>query len=139
MHRIWKRLWAIVLVILLTACGLPIGAPSHHLVERAIVLQLRQTQAALNQQLRLDVQPTDLEIRRVVIADQTPMTIEDLKAFRVRGTYNVTTKLPTRQITEQQNPFDVYLQRQKEGKTWHLARLQADDNGEPTWLTQRIE
>ncbi|MBC7971371.1 MAG: hypothetical protein H7Z11_14835 [Verrucomicrobia bacterium] len=139
MQRIWMGIWAVILVALLTACSFPIGAPNRHLVERAIVLQLRQTQAALNQQLRLDVQPTDLEIRRVVIADQTPMTIEDLKAFRVRGTYNVTTKLPTRQITEQQNPFDVYLQRQKEGKTWHLARLQADDNGEPTWLTQRIE
>ncbi len=139
MQRIWRGIWAVILVALLTACSFPIGAPSHHLVERAIVLQLRQTQAALNQQLRLDVQPTDLEIRRVVIADQMPMTIEDLKAFRVRGTYNVTTKLSTRQITEQQNPFDVYLQRQKEGKTWHLARLQADDNGEPIWLTQRIE
>lgn len=139
MQRIWKGIGAIILVALLTACGLPLGAPSHQLVERAIVQQLRQTQAELNQQLRLKVQPTDLNIKRVVIAEQTPMAIEDLKAFRVRGTYNVTTKLPTRQIKEQQNPFEVYLQRQKEGKTWRLARLASSEEGEPFWVTQRLQ
>lgn len=128
-----------ILVVLLTACGLSIGAPNHQLVERAIVQQLRQTQAELNQQLRLNVQPTDLTIKRVVIAEQTLMTIKDLKAFQVRGTYNVTTRLPKRQITEQQNPFEVYLQRQKEGKTWRLARLKADDNGAPGWVIQRLQ
>ncbi|PSB26397.1 hypothetical protein C7B82_19850 [Stenomitos frigidus ULC18] len=138
MQRLLKGMGAILLVVLLTACGLPLGGPSRHLVERAIELQLQQTQAALNQQLRLGVQPTDLTIKRVLIAEQTPITIEDLNAFRVRGTYNITTKLPTRQITEQQNPFQVYLQRQKEGKTWRLARLQVDENGEPTWVTQRL-
>jgi hypothetical protein len=138
MQRIWKGVGALVLAVLLTACGLPIGGPSHRLVERAIEQQLHQTQAALNQQLRLNVQPTDLEIKQVVIAEQTPLTIEDLKAFRVRGTYNITTKLPTRQIT-QQNPFEVYLQRQKEGKTWRLAHPETDDNGQSLWVTQRLQ
>lgn len=139
MQKLWRGIGAIVLIALLTACGLPIGAPSHQLVERAIGQQLRQTQAELNQQLRLNVQPTDLEIKRVVIVEQTPLTIDDLKAFRVSGTYNVTTKLPKRQITEKQNPFEVYLQRQKEGKTWRLARLETDDKGEPLWATQRLQ
>lgn len=138
MQRVWKGLWAIVLVILLTGCG-SIGAPSRHLVEQAIVQQLHETQAALNQQLRLAVQPTDLTIKRVLIQDQTPLTIDGLRAYRVQGTYNVTTKLRTRQITEQRNPFEVYLQRQKEGKTWRLARLATDDEGEPLWLTERLE
>lgn len=138
MRRIWQGMWAIVLVALLTAC-IPIGSPSRHLVEQAIVQQLHETQAVLNQQLRLTVQPTDLKIKRVLIQDQTPLTIDGLKAFRVQGTYNVTTKLPTRQITEQRNPFEVYLQRQKEGKTWRLARLATDDNGEPIWITERLQ
>lgn len=138
MQKIWKSVGTMLLVVLLTACGLSNAAPSHQLVERAIVQQLRQTQAELNQQLRLNVQPTDLAIRKVVIAEQTPVTIENLKGFRVRGTYSVTTKLATRQITEQQNPFEVYLQRQQEGKTWRLARL-AVSEGEPLWLTQRLQ
>ncbi|MBW4582769.1 MAG: hypothetical protein KME42_24645 [Tildeniella nuda ZEHNDER 1965/U140] len=138
MQRIWTSVGAMLLVVLLTACGLPIAAPSHKLVERAIEQQMRQTQADLNQQLRLNMQPTDLNIKRVVIAKQEPLIIENLNAFRVRGTYNVTTKLPTRQITEQQNPFEVYLQRQKEGKTWRLAHLESDENGEPIWVTQRL-
>ena len=90
-------------MLLLTACGFSISNPSHKLVEQAIVLQLQQTQAALNQQLRLDIQQDDLDIKRVVITEQTPVTIENLKAFRVRGTYNATIKLPTRQIDEQKS------------------------------------
>ncbi len=135
-RRIWKSGWAIVLVVLLTACGLS-GGPSHALVAQAIALQLRQTQAELSQQLRLDMQPT-LDIKRVVIAEQKPMTIESLPSFRVRGTYNLTTKLPTRQVTEQENPFEVYLQRQPEGKTWRLAQLEAGDEGESVWVIQRL-
>lgn len=115
-----------------------IADPNHQLVERAIGQQLRQTQAELNQQLRLKVQPTDLQIRRVAIAEQTPLMIEDLQAFRVRGTYNVTIKLATRQV-KQQNPFEVYLQRQQEGKTWRLARLEVNENGEPLWVTQHLQ
>lgn len=139
MQRIWTGIWALILVTLLTACSLSIGSPSRHLVEQAIVQQLYETQAALNQQLRLAVQPTDLTINRVLIKDQTPLTIDGLKAFRIQGTFNVTTKLPTRQITNQQTPFDVYLQRQKEGKTWRLARLVTDGGGNPLWVTQRLQ
>jgi hypothetical protein len=139
MQRIWKGLWAMVFVVLLTACSLPINAPGRHLVEQAIVQQLHETQAVLNQQLRLTVQPTDLTIKRVLIKEETPLTIEGLSAYRIQGTYNATIKLPTRQVTEQQNPFDVYLQRQKEGKTWRLARLSTDDEGEPIWITQRLQ
>ena len=138
MQRLWQGIGAVFLVMLLTACSVSIGGPSQPLVKQAIVLQLQQTQAALNQQLRLDLQPTDLAIKHVVITERTPIAIEDLKAFRVRGTYKATTKLPTRQISEQ-SPFEVYLQRQKEGKTWRLARLQTDENGEPIWVTQRLQ
>lgn len=138
-QRIGKGLAAMLLIALLSACSLPIAGPSRQLVERAIVQQLRETQAELNQQLRLNGQPTDLAINRVVVAAQTPMMIEDLKSFQVRGTYTLTTKLPTRQVTQPKNPFEVYLQRQKEGKTWRLARRSLDENGEPIWLTQQIE
>ena len=139
LQKLWRSMGALVLIALLTACDWSIGAPSHRLVERAIVQQLQQTQVELNQQLRLHVQPLDLDIKRIVVAEQTPLAIEDLKAFRVRGTYNVTTKLSARQVTEKQNPFEVYLQRQKEGKTWRLARLTTDENGALVWVTQRLE
>lgn len=139
MQRFGKGAVAMLLMVLLSACGLSIAAPSHKLVERAIVQQVRETQAALNEQLRLNVQPTDLTIKRVLVKDQTPLTIEGLKAYRLQGTYNATIKLPTRQVTEQQNPFDIYLQRQKEGKTWHIARLEADENGDSIWVTQRLQ
>jgi hypothetical protein len=65
--------------------------------------------------------------------------IQDLQSFRVQGTYDYTVKLPTQQVTQRQNPFEVYLQRQQEGKTWRVARLQTNEVGEQVWVTQRVE
>ncbi len=133
-----KGLWAIVLAIMLTGCGVLGGGPNHQLVERAIALELDQAQQVLSQQLRLNAQPNKLWINRVKVNEQTPLVIQGLQAYRVRGIYDYTIKLPTQQVTQRDNAFEVYLQRQKEGKTWKLARLQANEDGEPAWVTQRI-
>jgi len=125
-----------MLVVLLTACGVAGATPAPQLVERAIALQVSQTQQALNQQLRL--QPNDVKISRVKITEQTPLAIENLRGYRVRGSYTLTVKRAKRQVTQPQNFFEVYLQRQKEGKTWRLARLQPGDEGEPVWITQSV-
>lgn len=130
---------AIVLSILLTACGVLGEGPDKQLVKQAIAIELSQTQQELGQQLRLDAQPTEIDISRVAVKKQTPLVIDELQAYRVRGTYDFTIKLPKRQIRRQKNPFEVYLQRQKEGKTWRLARLEADENGEPVWVTRRLQ
>ncbi|MGA7936037.1 MAG: hypothetical protein WCA35_20960 [Kovacikia sp.] len=132
-------IWAIVLAVVLVGCGSMGGGPGYQLVERAIGLELSQTQQELSQQLRLASQPTELSIKRVKITEQTPLIIQDLPSFRVKGTYDYTVKLPTRQVTQRQNPFEVYLQRQMEGKTWRVARLQMDKDGTPIWVTQRVE
>jgi hypothetical protein len=122
----------------LTACGAGVG-PSNQLVERAIALQLDQTQQELRQQLRLGSEPAQIQIRHLSIAKQTPLTIDNLQAFQVRGSYDFTLKLPKRQITRQQNPFEVYLQRQREGKTWRLAYLEVDEENQPVWVTQALQ
>jgi len=127
----------VTLAVLLTACGVAGAAPERQLVERAIALQLSQTQQALNQQLRL--QPNDIKISHVTITEQTPLVIEDFRAYRVRGSYTLTIKRAKRQVTQPKNSFEVYLQRQKEGKTWRLARLQPAADGEPVWMTQRVQ
>lgn len=138
MGQIIRGFWVVVLAVLLTACSVPGPGPNRHLVEQAIALQVNQTQQQLRQQLRLDQEPIDFTINHLSIRDRTPFTLEDLPTFRVRGTYNLTLQLPSHRVTQTNNPFEVFLQEQIEGKTWRVARLVADPNGDPVWQTQML-
>lgn len=126
---------AIVLAVVLSACGFVNAGPAQPLVEQAIALELSQTQQLLSQQLRLEAQPTDVSINHVRVTEKTPLKIQNLPSYRVRGTYDLTAKLANRQVVQRQNLFEVYLQRQIEGKTWRLARLQPGGEDEPIWVT----
>lgn len=134
-----RAILVVVFVSLLTACGINDALPNTPLVKRAIALQVAQTQQELSQQLRLDLpESAKVEVDRVSIATQEPFVINNLQAYRVQGTYDFTLKLPKRQLTQKNNPFEVYLQRQSEGKTWRLAQRQKSENG-VSWITQRVE
>ncbi len=133
-----RMIWAIALAILLTACGAIGLQPGKELVEQAIALQLTQTRQELSQQLRLEDQSTGILVNRVRIAQQTPLQIKELPSFHVVGTCDLTVQLPKRSVTQQDVPFEVYLQRQKEGKTWRVAFPKTTESGELTWVTQRI-
>ncbi|WP_414576973.1 hypothetical protein [Anabaena sp. CCY 9402-a] len=108
----------VVLLMLLVGCGNIGLLPTSELVEKAIALQLEQTQEQLNQQLDLKFQR--FEIKHLKIRQEQPLTIENLPAFRVLGNYDLIFQLPKRQLTKLQQPFEVYLQIQQEGKTWRL-------------------
>lgn len=133
-----RAIWAIALALVLTACGFVGGKPNTELIEQAIALQLSQTQQELSQQLRLDDQPISIRINRIKIAEQTPLQINQLQSYHLLGICDFTVKFAQRSITQQDAPFEVYLQRQQEGKTWRVASLKSNENGELTWVTQRI-
>ena len=126
--RQWGRIiGAVLLAGLLTACGIG-GGPGREVVQQAIALQLSQAQQALTQQLNPDGSvPIPADISRVKISSRQSLTIQDLAAYRVQGTYDVTLDFGNRRVSQQQNPFDLYLQRQPEAKTWRLARPEAGD------------
>lgn len=107
-----------ILLILVTACTNIALLPTPELVQKAIALQLEQTQQQLNQQLDLNFQK--FNIQRIYITQQQPLTIENLPAYRVQGNYDFSIKLPSRNLKQLQKPFEVYLQIQQEGKSWRL-------------------
>jgi hypothetical protein len=109
---------AAILLVLLTACTSLALLPTYDLVQKAISLQVELTQKQLSQKLDLDLQKFD--IKSLVITEEMPLTIENLPAYHVRGTYDLVVKLPNRTLTQPQKPFDFYLQIQKEGKSWRL-------------------
>lgn len=126
------------LLIILTACGSNGYLPTNRLVQKAIAIQLQQTQQQLSQQLNLDFQ--GFEINRLKITQEKSLTIQNLPAYRLKGTYNLVFKLPKRKLTQPEKPFEVYLQLQKEGKTWRLLLPQKDSkDSQPNWRSYLIE
>jgi hypothetical protein len=125
-----------ILLLLLTACGNGF-LPTSQLVQKAIAIQLEQTQEQLEGQLNLDFR--GFEINRLKITQEKSLTIQKLPVFHISGTYNLVFKLPERKLTQPQKPFEVYLQLQKEGKTWRLLLPQkGSKDSKPSWRSYLI-
>jgi hypothetical protein len=127
------------LALLFAACTDIAPFPTRQLVRQALVMQVSQTQAELTRQLHL-VRSPDWEITRISIREETPMRIQNLSSFLVRGTYELRIDLPAKGVVRRQYPFELYLQRQKENKTWRLARpLEQNRQGDSSWATYLIK
>jgi hypothetical protein len=138
MWEMVRIIWAMMLAVLLAACSTVGQLPGKDLVEQAIAMQLHQAQQALSQQLRLDDQLAEIKINRVAIAAQTPLKINNLSSFHITGSCDYTIQRSNRAISQRDIPFETYLQRQSEGKTWRVAVLKNTADGEVAWVTQRI-
>lgn len=145
MNRVARWFFSVILITIftftLTACGTSkpsLGlAPSKQLVQKAITLQVSQTQKQLTQQLQSSA--SSFEITRVAMKQLEPLFLGGLPAYHILGNYSLKIQLPEQQTTQQKNSFDVYLQRQKQGKTWRL--VVPEDNGKSdkaTWRTYLI-
>ncbi|WP_448598121.1 hypothetical protein [Thermoleptolyngbya sp.] len=136
-----RPLLALLLALLMTACS-SVSGPGRDVVERAIALQFSQTQEDLIQLLNpRDPTFPPFTISNVKITDEQGLQIGNLRGFRVRGTYDVTLEFPGRTVTQKANPFEIYLQRQIEGKTWRLARRQTNPKNQTdaeSWVTQLV-
>ncbi|MGF1479116.1 MAG: hypothetical protein ACFB4I_06460 [Cyanophyceae cyanobacterium] len=114
-------------LILLSACSAaapPLEfAPPGKIVQQAIALQLDLTQQQLSQ--RLKAVPPQLELGPITVQHIEPLFVARLPTYHLTGAYQLTIKLPHQQVTQKNNRFDIYLQRQAEGKTWRLLRREA--------------
>lgn len=119
------RLFALLLLtVFLGACGEQGTSVTPQLVTRAITYKLEATQQQLAQELdfQSDSAPR-VRVRHVQISNQTPLQVLGLPTYRVRGTYEATLTETKGDILQSEAPFDIYLQRQREGKTWRLVYL----------------
>ncbi len=137
-----RLIWMVILLGLLTACGTSGIEPSSQVVQRALVKFNEVISLQLSQQVHPSgrSQMPSFEVNQLVITKQKPLVIQELPAYQIRGTYNLTIQRRLRRVTQQQNPFEIYLQRQKEGKTWRLALPQSTGiESFPTWRTYLIK
>jgi predicted small lipoprotein YifL len=143
MNQIIKVFAVIFIVVFtLTACGTntpSLGqAPSKQLVKKAVTLQVSQTQQQLTQQLQSS--PSKFKITKVALKQLEPLFLGGLPTYHFLGTYNIQIGL-SEQETQQKNNFDIYIQRQKEGKTWRLLIPDNKDKttkSKSTWRTYLI-
>ncbi len=113
---------SIVILSCLISCGVGIPpkelAPDGAIVTRAIEFHLNQTEIDLARQLNLKA--PEIEIKNIRVRHIQPLFIAELPTYHLQGRYNLKIKLSRRQINQKNNYFDIYLQRQIEGKTWRL-------------------
>lgn len=130
------------LILVLNACSSLTPpkefAPNGEMVKKAILLQLKQTEETLSEYL-LASSP-QIEISQINVKKLEPIYVAKLPTYHLQGTYNLKLKLPRQKVTQQSNPFDVYLQRQVEGKTWRLLRRDLHEgDAKPQWSSYLIQ
>lgn len=159
----------VVVALGLGACGTLQSHPSHAVVARAVALQVIESQRQIAAEIQAAPAPVqfppavdDLEtalaavglaVRRVKIRHWQPVIIGNLTGFQVQGTYDLA-MLGSDRPRRRNNPFEIYLQRQSEGKTWRLARPDwsgidpsdlggdpgvASQDRPPPWTTYRLQ
>jgi hypothetical protein len=135
-----KSFIAAILLILLTACSTPTPplefAPDGDIIQKAIALQLSQTQQRLSQQL--NASRPKLEINQINVKKIEPIVVANLAAYHLSGTYYLTLRLPRQKVKQSNNYFDIYLQRQIEGKTWRLLKREVDSSQKTQWSSYLI-
>lgn len=137
-QRWYQPVWAAILIVLLSACDATTPprefAPNGRIVKAAIALQLTQIEDRLSTQLK--AAHPQLKIERITVKSIAPLFIAQLPTYHLQGTYNLTITLPRQQIAQKHNHFDIYLQRQAEGKTWRL--LKRDRSSLSEWTSYLI-
>jgi hypothetical protein len=140
-QKLLPKILATIFIVLLTACSTSAPptelAPGGEIVEKAIALQLQQTNNGLSQQLELN--PPELTISNINVKKLEPIFIAELPAYHLLVTYNLSIKFPRQKVQLKNDPFEIYLQRQSEGKTWRLLRKKiTDTNQKIEWLSYLI-
>jgi len=136
-----RLMLAAILILLLSACGSPTPptelAPDGKIVTKALNLFLTQTQASLGDNLQTE-QP-EFSLSGIQVKKLEPIYIAKLPAYHLSGTYNLILKSTSQKVTQKNNSFDIYLQRQREGKSWRLLKRDPDASANsPKWFSYLI-
>jgi len=124
-------LFFLLLTLLLTSCQINLFIPDQQLIGRAIARQIQLTSSNLQENLLMQGKANqEFIIDRVLIDNIELLDMISERSYHVRGSYHLQTDPPPSQTKTQPNhPFDLYIQRQIEGKTWRLLRPVFDQEG----------
>lgn len=99
-------------------------------------MQINPSQIHLSQNL-LQSQPR-LDITKVKIRQSEIIVVENLPTYHLRGSYQVNLHLPRHKFKQNQ-PFDLYIQQQKQNKSWRLLIPKSiGSNSKSSWHSYLI-
>jgi hypothetical protein len=139
--KIMRQFLVLILIILLTGCA---GAnpprefaPDGNIIKQALMLQLTRFEQRLSEELMAD--HPQIEINQIKIDLLDPLFMGKLPTYHLHGKFNLILDLPNQDVKQNNNEFDLYLQRQKEGKTWRLLRQESDkDRDDFVWRSYSL-
>ena len=129
----------ILLMIVLTSCGVLSQTPPTQAIKLALAQQLTDTQQTLARDLGVADSPSapNFKINRITVdsrkkLDKSRLQREDIPgdAYRVRGTFEATLTGANRRI-QQSSPFEIYLsadlEDDSETQTWFFFQLEPSE------------
>jgi hypothetical protein len=129
--RLLRLALALVLCVVLTACGGP-GQPPRTVLLDALTLQIQLTQRSIAEALDLSSEGVP-EVSRVRVRHEETIPLAEGRAVRLLGSFDW--RLPGDPIRVD-SPFELVLLRGERRQSWRLARsMGTDDGGEPQWIT----
>ena len=109
---------SISLFLLIMLSGCTGNLVSESILRQSITAYLNYTQIELTNFLNLPMPSFD--VRSVHVHNEEAFLKNSFPTYHLTGTYEVSLKFPHQTIIQKQNPFDLYLQQQSEGKSWRL-------------------
>jgi hypothetical protein len=130
----------ILLILCLTACQINFFIPDQQLIGRAIARQVQLTSSNLQENLLMQGKVNQaFIIDRVLIENIETCDIIGGRSYHVTGAYHLQSDPASQNKLRADHPFDLYIQRQIEGKTWRLLRPVFDQEGQQiNWLSYLI-
>ncbi len=95
-------------------------SPQAEVIKKALYSQLNQKYNSIT--TNLQTSPPKITITQININQIDPFWRDDLPVYHLRGNYQFKLKSRNKQFLSKYQIFDLYLQRQKEGKTWRLLK-----------------
>ncbi len=95
-------------------------APDGSVIEQAMEFELRQYYRDLSR--TITAQPPEITLKNIQVKHIDSFFLKRLPVYHMQGTYDLELGLPSQTDNRKQNTFDLYLQRQTEGKTWRSLK-----------------
>ena len=126
----WRILSGICLIFLCLNCLILAGcqrgeaprefAPDGTVIQLAMHRELSQHYKELSQSIAAS--PPDLTLKNIQVKQLDSFFLKRLPVYHVQGTYDLELDFSNQIKRRPNNPFDLYLQRQTEGKTWRSLK-----------------
>ncbi|WP_084176586.1 hypothetical protein [[Limnothrix rosea] IAM M-220] len=95
-------------------------APDGTVIEQAMHMELQQYYRDLSR--TITAQPPTLKLNNIQVNQIDSFFLKRLPVYHMQGTYDLELGFRHQVENRKHNPFDLYLQRQTEGKTWRSLK-----------------